>query len=268
MRAEHLSLRYPGGKQAVSDVSLSISAGTTLGIVGESGSGKSTTAKMILRLLKPAAGGSVVFDGVELTSLPQRSLKRIRRRLQVIPQNPQASFNPRMTVGASVAFNLRVHGATRSVAWDRAAHMLDRVGIPAAYAHRFPRELSGGQLQRCAIARALITEPELVVCDEAVSALDKSVQAQVLNLLAHIQAESGIAYLFVSHDLAVVEHVADHVLVMQHGRVVEEGTAAQIWSAPSQPYTRSLLDAAPDRLLARKPTPSTHAATAWKAPLD
>lgn len=249
--AQNLSKRFGNGHLAVDDVSITVEHGETLGIVGESGSGKSTTAKLILRLLE-ADAGTIIFDGHDLRALGAWGLRDIRSRLQLVPQNPQTSFNPRLSIGDSVAFNMRVHGLAKRAAHTRVDELLERVGVPAAHAGKRPRELSGGQLQRCAIARALATQPRLVVCDEAVSALDKSVQAQVLNLFAELQAELGVAFLFISHDLAVVEHIADRVVVMQHGRVVEQGTAAALWTAPAADYTRALLDATPERILARR----------------
>jgi peptide/nickel transport system ATP-binding protein/oligopeptide transport system ATP-binding protein len=251
LSARHLSKRFGKAVHAVDDVSLELAAGETLGIVGESGSGKSTTAKLILRLLD-ADGGTIEFEGRDLRKLRGGALRAIRRRLQLVPQNPQTSFNPRLTIGQSIAFNLVVHGTGRRDAQTRTAALLDRVGVVSDHARKLPRELSGGQLQRCAIARALATDPVLVVCDEAVSALDKSVQAQVLNLFSELQREIGVAFLFISHDLAVVEHLADRVLVMQHGRVVEEGSALDIWQRPAEAYTRALLDATPERILARR----------------
>lgn len=248
--AEHLMKRFPNGVQAVDDVCLTVHAGETVGIVGESGSGKSTTAKLVLRLLD-ADGGTLRFDGEDLRAARGRRLRELRKRLQLVPQNPQTSFNPKLTIGTSIAFNLTVHGMKARAAHARAAALLERVGVAAAHAAKHPHELSGGQLQRAAIARALATDPQLVICDEAVSALDKSVQAQVLNLLADLQRETGVAFLFISHDLAVVEHVADRVVVMYLGRVVEEGGAQAIWKAPAHEYTRTLLDATPERLLLR-----------------
>jgi ABC-type glutathione transport system ATPase component len=256
--AEHLMKRFPNGVQAVDDVSLTVRAGETVGIVGESGSGKSTTAKLILRLAS-ADGGAVRFAGEDLLAARGGRLRALRKRLQLVPQNPQTSFNPKLTIGASIAFNLTVHGMSARPARAQAAHLLERVGVAAAHAAKHPHQLSGGQLQRAAIARALATEPQLVICDEAVSALDKSVQAQVLNLLADLQRETGVAFLFISHDLAVVEHVADRVVVMYLGRVVEEGSAQAIWKAPAHEYTRTLLNATPERLLLRSaaaPAPS------------
>jgi len=250
LSAEHLSKSFANGVRAVDDVSLTVEAGETVGIVGESGSGKSTTAKLVLRLLD-ADGGTLRFGDEDLRAVRGRQLRELRKRLQLVPQNPQTSFNPRLTIGASIAFNLTVHGSSRKAAQARAAELMERVGVASSHAAKHPHELSGGQLQRAAIARALTTDPQLVICDEAVSALDKSVQAQVLNLLAELQRETGVAYLFISHDLAVVEHIADRVVVMYLGRVVEQGSAQAIWKQPAHEYTRTLLDATPERLLAR-----------------
>ena len=174
-----------------------------------------------------------------------KELRNLRKRLQVVPQNPQTSLNPRLTVKSSIEFNLRAHHYARSEWPTRISGLLDRVGLAPRHAEAYPHELSGGQLQRAAIARALATEPELVVCDEAVSALDKSVQAQVLNLLVELQRDLGVAYLFISHDLSVVEHISDRVVVMYLGKVVEEGAARDLWSEPAHPYTKTLLSASP-----------------------
>ncbi|XVQ06712.1 ATP-binding cassette domain-containing protein [Spirillospora sp. CA-255316] len=244
LTATNLSKTFGAGTPAVDGVSLKLHAGETLGVVGESGSGKSTTAKMILRLLIPDTG-RVVFAGHDLARTRGAALRRLRARLQLVPQSPQTSLNPRMTVGDAVAFNLRAHGRPRRTIPARVADLLDRVGVPPSDAGRYPHEMSGGQIQRVALARALATDPDLIVCDEAVSALDKSIQAQVLNLLAGLQRDTGVALLFISHDLAVVEHIADRVMVMRQGRVVEEGPADRIWSQPGHPYTRTLLASIP-----------------------
>ncbi|MBO0851937.1 MAG: ABC transporter ATP-binding protein [Pseudonocardia sp.] len=244
LRAEGLTKTFGNGVRAVSDVSLAVRRGETLGVVGESGCGKSTTGKILLGLLRPDSG-TVSFDGVSLAGLGRRALRALRARLQVVPQNPQTSLNPRLTVRASLEFNLRAHGVPKAERGPRVLRLLDRVGLTAVQSERFPHELSGGQLQRVAIARALATSPDLVVCDEAVSALDKSVQAQVLNLLADLQADTGVAFLFISHDLAVVEHISDRVAVMYLGRVVEVATAERLWVAPAHPYTAALLSATP-----------------------
>jgi oligopeptide/dipeptide ABC transporter ATP-binding protein len=242
--AEHLSKRFDNGVLAVDDVSLTVGPGETVGIVGESGCGKSTTGKLILRLLEPDSG-YVAFDGKNLANMSGQRLQDIRAKLQLVPQNPQTSLNPRLTITEAIAFNLRAHRWAKREIGPRTAHLLDRVGVPAAYAHRYPHELSGGQLQRVAIARALSTDPKLIVCDEAVSALDKSVQAQVLNLLVELQRDLGIAYLFISHDLGVVEHLSDRVVVMYLGRIVEESGAAELWRRPAHPYTEALFSSVP-----------------------
>jgi oligopeptide/dipeptide ABC transporter ATP-binding protein len=241
---EHLSKRFDNGVLAVDDVSLRVWPGETLGIVGESGCGKSTTAKLILRLLR-ADSGTVAFKGYNLLSMGRVALARLRADLQLVPQNPQMSLNPRLTVSDAIEFHLRAHGRPRATRGPRIADLLDRVGVPASYAHRYPHELSGGQLQRVAIARALATEPKLIVCDEAVSALDKSIQAQILNLLSDLQGETGVSYLFISHDLGVVEHFSDRVAVMYLGRIVEHGTASALWRRPAHPYTEGLLSSIP-----------------------
>ena len=242
--ANDLVKTFGNGVKAVDGVSLTVNRGETVGLVGESGCGKSTTAKMILRLLSPDSGVLRLGD-VDLIKARGKHMRRLRARMQLVPQNPQTSFNPRLSIRSSIEFNLRAHKVGPI---DRAKQLLEameRVGMPPAYAQRFPHELSGGQLQRAAIARALVTQPELIVCDEAVSALDKSIQAQVLNLLVELQQDLGMAYLFISHDLSVVEHLSDRVLVMYLGRVVEEASSADLWSRPRHPYTEALLSAAP-----------------------
>jgi peptide/nickel transport system ATP-binding protein/oligopeptide transport system ATP-binding protein len=242
--AVDLQKTFRNGVRAADSVSLRIRRGETLGVVGESGCGKSTTAKMILRLLTPDSG-QLTFDGVNLLGAKGAQLRQLRRRLQLVPQNPQTSFNPRLSVRSSIDFNLRAHDYPRREWRDRVDRLLERVGLTSRHGESFPHELSGGQLQRAAIARALATDPELVVCDEAVSALDKSVQAQVLNLLVSLQQELGVSYLFISHDLSVVEHISDRVLVMYLGRVVEEADPGALYANPGHPYTRSLLSSAP-----------------------
>jgi oligopeptide/dipeptide ABC transporter ATP-binding protein len=242
--AEHLSKRFDNGVLAVDDVSIKVHPGETVGLVGESGCGKSTTGKLILGLLK-ADSGYVAFDGMNLGSVTSATVQRIRAKLQFVPQNPQTSLNPRLTITEAIAFNMRVHDRAKKDIGPRVSRLLDMVGVPAAYAQRYPYELSGGQLQRVAIARALSTDPKLIICDEAVSALDKSVQAQVLNLLVELQCELGMAYLFISHDLAVVEHLSDRVVVMYLGRVVEESNASGLWRDTAHPYTAALLSSVP-----------------------
>jgi oligopeptide/dipeptide ABC transporter ATP-binding protein len=257
--ATDLTKTFGNGTRAVDGVSLVVHRGETVGLVGESGCGKSTTAKMLLRLLAPESG-NVTFGGQDLLTARGKRLRALRKRLQVVPQNPQTSLNPRLPVRSSIEFNLRAHGFARSEWGGRVAGLLDRVGLSSRHADSFPHEMSGGQLQRAAIARALATEPELVICDEAVSALDKSVQAQVLNLLSELQRDLGVAYLFISHDLSVVEHISDRVVVMYLGRVVEEGSSSALWSTPSHPYTTTLLSASPgtgrDRIVLRGDPPN------------
>lgn len=230
----------------VRDVSFSVARGKTLGIVGESGSGKTTLGLTLLRLHR-ASSGSVRFDGSELLGLSERQFQPFRRRLQIVFQNPYASLNPRFTVGQILLEPMRIHGivageAERSA---RALQLLDKVGLPARALQRYPHEFSGGQRQRIAIARCLTMQPELLICDESVSALDVSVQAQVLNLLQDLQDELGLSYLFISHDLAVVKYMADQVMVMRQGEVVELADADQLYSQPQHPYTRALLAALP-----------------------
>ncbi len=248
--ANDLVKTFGNGVRAVDGVSLQVHRGETVGLVGESGCGKSTTAKMILRLLAPDSG-TIRIDDVDLTNLRGKAMRRLRARLQLVPQNPQTSFNPRLSIRSSIDFNLRAHHVARAERGPRVLEALERVGMPAAYAERFPHELSGGQLQRAAIARALVTKPDLIVCDEAVSALDKSIQAQVLNLLFGLQRDLGVAYLFISHDLSVVEHLSDRVVVMYLGRVVEEATSKELWEDPRHPYAEALLSAAPNSGRAR-----------------
>ncbi|MFE4831291.1 ATP-binding cassette domain-containing protein [Streptomyces sp. NPDC056672] len=232
-----------GARPALDRVSLTVAPGETVGLVGESGSGKSTLARLSLGLLAPTSG-TVRFAGHDPYRLRGRSARPVRARLQFVPQHPRGSLNPALRAGEAVAFALRTQGTPRRERPDRTAELFRQVGLDPALASRYPRELSGGQLQRVAVARALATGPELVVCDEPTSALDLRVQAQVLDLLVELQESRGLAYLFISHDLAVVRRLAHRVVVLRRGRVVEEGPAADLWAAPRHPYTRALLAAA------------------------
>ncbi|UCC71790.1 MAG: ATP-binding cassette domain-containing protein [Gemmatimonadota bacterium] len=237
--------RTQGHVRAVDGVSLDIRRGETVALVGESGCGKSTTARLILRLLEPTAG-RVIFDGQDTLALDRTGLMRFRRRAQIIFQDPFGSLNPRMTVGAVLREALHVHGIARGEAAARCvAELLDAVGLHADDAGRYPHEFSGGQRQRVGIARALAVEPEFIVADEPVSALDVSVQAQVLNLLADLQQRFRLTYLFITHDLSVVRHLADRVAVMYLGRLVELGDSDSVFGDPLHPYTRALLSAVP-----------------------
>ena len=231
--------------RAVDDVSFDIHEGETLGLVGESGSGKSTTGYCILQLLKPTEG-SITFMGKELTSLGREAMRRTRRDLQIVFQDPYASLDPRMTVGDIVAEPLQVHGiGGRSERRQRVRELLDTVGFNPNYTNRYPHEFSGGQRQRIGIARALALEPKLIICDEPVSALDVSIQAQIINLLKDLQRDLGLTYLFVAHDLAVVRTMSDRIAVMNRGKLVEIGTAREVYDNPREDYTKALLSAVP-----------------------
>jgi ABC-type oligopeptide transport system ATPase subunit len=231
--------------KAVDDVSFEIEEGETLGLVGESGSGKSTTGYSVLQLLKPT-GGSVRFLGKELTTMSRGDLREMRREMQIVFQDPYSSLNPRMTVGNIVAEPLTVHGVgTRRSREATVRDLLETVGFNPDFTNRYPHEFSGGQRQRIGIARALALNPRLIVCDEPVSALDVSIQAQILNLLKDLQRDLGLAYLFVAHDLAVVRTMSDRIAVMNKGKLVEIGPAEQVYASPQDEYTRALLAAVP-----------------------
>ncbi|PWC21174.1 glutathione ABC transporter ATP-binding protein GsiA [Brenneria roseae subsp. roseae] len=242
----HTEYQTTQGKvTAVNDVSLDILPGETLGLVGESGCGKSTLSKTILRLLSPSQG-QIIFDGQDITSLKESRLKALRQRVQMIFQDPYASLNPRHSIQHILETPLIVHGiGNRSQRQQAIGSIIDRVGLPQSSLNRYPHEFSGGQRQRIGIARSLVVRPSLVICDEPVSALDVSIQAQILNLLVELKNEMGLSLLFISHDLAVVRYIADRVMVMQNGRCVESGDHHSIWHQPQHPYTRRLIDAVP-----------------------
>ncbi|MFE6646906.1 ABC transporter ATP-binding protein [Nocardioides sp. NPDC057772] len=231
--------------RAVDGVSLTIRRGETLGLVGESGSGKSTLGRLILRLIEPTSG-SVTFDGQDIAQLSKSSLTQLRKRMQLVFQDPVSSFNPRMTIAQVLTEPMVVHGmGDRAGRLERAKELLDLVGLPSFALERYPHQFSGGQAQRIGIARALATDPDLIVCDEAVSALDVSVQAQVLNLLKEVQRELGLSYLFIAHDLNVVRYISDRVCVMYLGRLAEVAPADDISERPRHPYSQALMASIP-----------------------
>jgi peptide/nickel transport system ATP-binding protein len=262
IRAERLSRSFaPRGLfargrsvQAVNDVSLTVGRGEAVGLVGESGSGKSTIGRLLLGLMPPSSG-QVRLEGADLAQLRGAAMRRARRRMQLVFQDPYASLDPRRRIGAQIADGLAIHRILPSAERPaRVAALLEQVGLPANHAARFPHEFSGGQRQRIAIARALATEPEFLVADEPVSALDVSVQAQVLLLLADLRSRLGLGMLFISHDLAVVRSLCDRVIVLYLGRVMEAGPASAVLEAPRHPYTRALLSASPGLDMARRRT--------------
>ncbi|WP_055602333.1 ABC transporter ATP-binding protein [Streptomyces aureus] len=250
LRVRDLAVTFPGRRRgsapirAVDGIGFDVAAGETLGLVGESGCGKSTTGRTIVRLLEPTAG-SVSYGGRDISHLSQRALKPLRRDLQMVFQDPHSSLNPRHTVARIIADPLLVQGATVADARERAVELMELVGLIPEHIDRHPHEFSGGQAQRIGIARALATSPRLVVADEPVSALDVSVQAQIVNLMERLQRELGLAYLFIAHDLSVVKRVCDRVAVMYLGRIVEIGAKERVYAAPAHPYTRALLSAVP-----------------------
>ena len=252
----HTHFKTPRGVlRAVDGVSLTVERGESVGLVGESGCGKSTLGKTLLRLVEPTAG-AIRFDDADIATLPPAAVRPYRRRMQMIFQDPFGSLNPRHTVGEILATPLAVHGlADRAERRRRVGRIIDRVGLPAAAVDRYPHEFSGGQRQRIGIARALVLEPDLIICDEPVSALDLSIQAQILNLLVDMKAEFGLSYLFISHDLSVVRYFTDRVLVMYLGRIVESAPGADLWARPRHPYTRALIEAVPDPARRRHAAP-------------
>ena len=238
--------RKVGDIKAVDGVSFTVGEGETVGLVGESGSGKTTVGRALLKLTK-ATSGEVIFDGESILPMSEAKFRPLRREMQMIFQDPFGSLNPRLTCGAIIAEALTIHfpSMSRNERRDRVGELLGQVGLKREMAGRYPHEFSGGQRQRIGIARALAVKPRFIVCDEAVSALDVSVQAQIVNLLQDLQQELGVSYLFIAHDLAVVQHISDRVLVMHHGRIVESASADEIYTRPAHEYTKSLLAAVP-----------------------
>ncbi|MFP5023123.1 ABC transporter ATP-binding protein [Pseudonocardia phyllosphaerae] len=244
IRSGGLLRRQTGAVQAVSDVSFDIAEGETLGLVGESGCGKSTLARVALNLI-PATSGEILFDDEEITGLPGGRMRSLRREMQLVFQDPYASLDPRMPVSELIAEPLRIHGLYADGGRQKVRDLMRKVGLKPEHGNRYPHEFSGGQRQRIGIARALALEPKLIVLDEPVSALDVSIQAGVLNLLQELQSELGLSYLFVSHDLSVVRHIADRIAVMYLGKIVETGPAEALFENPGHPYTHALISAIP-----------------------
>ena len=261
-------LRAKGANKAVDGVTLQIAPGETLGLVGESGCGKSTLGKAVVRLLNPTAG-EVLFDGQDVTHLSRSAMKPIRRDIQMIFQDPAESLNSRHTVGSLISEAFEIHGIG-DPAWrrQRVTELLEQVGLPAQAAERFPFEFSGGQRQRIGIARAIALEPKLIICDEPVSALDVSIQSQILNLLLDLQEEMGLSYLFIAHDLAVVKHISDRIAIMYLGQLMETGGADEIYEDPKHPYTRALIAAIPEPDPARRGQPKVVLEGDVPSPID
>ena len=270
LRVEKLKKHFPirrgflqrtvGWVRAVENVSFAVESGRTLGLVGESGCGKTTVARMILRLL-PADGGRILYKGTDIAGFSDRDMRPLRKEVQIVFQDPYGSLNPRMTAGQTIAEGLRMKGVReRGRVREKTADLLELVGMAPASADRFPHEFSGGQRQRIGIARALSVEPSLLICDEPVSALDVSIQAQILNLLKDLQDRLGLSYLFISHDLNVVGYLCHHVAVMHQGRIVEYAAADRLFENPLHPYTHVLLAAVPDLSAGKKAMPDTAAA--------
>ncbi len=255
LEVENLKKYFPiktGFKQvrylkAVDNVSFNLARGETLGVIGESGSGKTTLGKTVIRLYKPT-GGKILFNGEDIAPLPRKALKKYRKKMQIVYQDPYSSLNPRMGIRDIIGRPLKIHGlaSTRDEITSRVKQLLEEVGLPSEVMHRFPHELSGGQRQRIAIARALATEPELIVLDEPTSALDVSVQAQILNLLKEIQKKRNTAYIFISHDIAVVSYMSDRIAVMYMGVFVETGLTREVIGKPMHPYTKMLISVVPE----------------------